>query len=120
MGMRRFLALVLAVLLPLHLAAAANLSVPAGHNGHCDHHAAVLAGGPCGTCAAHAMTGSTACAAHGATAGHHCPHFGTVAAAPAAGLSSAIVPALADPEAERWSFKAIVLDVPLPPPTRLA
>ena len=60
-------------------------------------------------------------ASHGTAQHHHCLHMGTGAAVvPVMPAAPVIPPSSACPESERVSFHSIVLDVPSPPPTRLA
>lgn len=121
--MRRFLTMLLVVaLLPLKVSAAyAGIAAASADPGHaCQSLSAMEC--QCegaGYCAMHRV--APAGVSHGTAQHHHCTHTGAGAAViPAVPMAPLIPPSSACPESERVSFHSIVLDVPSPPPTRLA
>jgi hypothetical protein len=123
--MKRVFAIVLAFLIPLQSALGAVVPItsagghacerrltPPGHQGA--YRAATVDDSGC-SCKSAACAG-----AHGTMSSHACPHLGAafVAIAPLQVQPHAFSSVL--PESKHVSFVSIVLDVPSPPPTRLA
>jgi hypothetical protein len=121
-AMRRFFAILfLVLLLPLKVSAAYAGPMPGMHGAGCGDTAPNVVECQCAAraCGMHSMT--TMGVSHGTSNTHHCTHFGTAAAIlMAIPACPAVAPVSACPEGERVSFHSIVLDVPYPPPTRLA
>ncbi len=123
--MKRFLAILFAILIPLQSAMGAIVPIAGMGSGGCEQGMALAVhqGNP-GRVLADASGCECASVSHGGAHGivddHACPHLGmaTVAVAPAANqIFSAGYTA---PTAKHASFDSIVLDVPFPPPTPLA
>lgn len=123
--MKRFLAMLFALLVPLQSAMGAVVPITVMGSGGCDpsfapalHHGNTVGSNASASacdCASTAHSG-----AHGIGDDHACPHLGMafVAVAPATRQFSPVV--LATPKSKHASFASIVLDVPSPPPTRSA
>lgn len=123
--MKRFLAMLFALLIPLQSATGAIVPIAGMGAGGCEgsvalaahqgHPGRLLADGTGCDCASVSHGGT-----HGGGVDHACPHLGmtTVAAAPATQLTFSA--GYTAPTAKRASFDSIVLDVPSPPPTRNA
>jgi len=121
--MRRFLILVLVLLLPIQAAVAASLSPSGMADASCEaqhssrlhvngSHASQIGSGDCDGAGGHGGCGSC---------GHHaCPHTAMVFIA----MPCAAIPIIASagtvPAAARVAYDSIVLDVPSPPPTLVA
>lgn len=124
-AMKRFIAILFAILIPLQSAMGAIVPITGMGARGCEQTVALAvhqghSGG--------GLTDASACecasvsnrGAHGIVDDHSCPHLGmaTVAVAPTTSYSlPAVYTAPADKHA---SFDSIVLDVPSPPPTRIA
>ncbi len=123
--MKRFLAILFAILIPLQSAMGAIVPITGMGARGCQQSAALAAhqGHPGGT-----LVDASGCecagvshgGAHGIVDDHACPHLGmaTIAVAPATSHSFPAV--YAAPTEKHASFVSIVLDVPSPPPTRSA
>ena len=124
-AMKRFLAILLALLIPLQSAMGAIVPITGmGARGceqnvalavHQGHSGGLLADASVCECASVSHRG-----AHGVVDDHACPHLGmaTVAVAPATQQIS--LAGDTAPTAKHASFDSIVLDVPSPPPTQIA
>jgi len=120
--MRRLLAILLVLLLPMQSSLAAAVAMTGMSNRACDQALTVMAVKHSGHSAAmkHFAAGCIDGGVHGSSHGHSCPHFGSFAMA----VSSAALPidssASPIPRVEYAPSSSVVLDVPLPPPTRSA
>lgn len=123
--MKRFLAMLFALLIPMQSAMGAVVPITGMGSGGCDqslasalHHGNTV--GPNASASACDCARTAHSGAHGIADDHACPHLGMafVAVAPAASQFPPVV--LATPESTHASFDSIVLDVPSPPPTRSA
>ena len=123
--MKRFFAILLAIMIPLQSGWATIGPIAGMGNDGCEQ-GVTLAGDPVhpggltvdrSACDCDSASHS---GAHGIAHSHACPHLGMATLAIA---STSAQPFLSDgaiPEAKQASFVSIVLDVPSPPPTRLA
>lgn len=120
--MRRFLVLLVALLIPLQSSLAAVVSIAGMPKFGCEHALASMAHeAAAGTGAGmHAAVRCISSGAHGSVHGHSCPHIGGLAIAMTLPTVPADSSAATPPQVESASFKSIVLDVPSPPPTRLS
>lgn len=121
-GVRRFLILFLALLLPLQAVTvtAATISAQAGeafeHTQRSKAHNVAetrISGAAC------ACQNSGPAGAH-CLLPHACSHFGLTMIARLPATSVFLLPSALRPQAETPSFKSVVLDVPSPPPTHIA
>jgi len=120
--MRRLLAILFVLLIPMQSSLAAAVSVTGVLNRACDQAPTVMAGEHSGHSAAmnHLAAGCIGSGAHGSSHGHSCPHFGSFAMAVASAALPIDSSASAIPQFEYAPSSSVVLDVPLPPPTRSA
>lgn len=120
--MRRLLAILFVLLIPMQSSLAAAVSVTGMPLRPCDQVPTVMAGEHSGHSAAvnHFATGCVGSGAHGSSHGHSCPHFGSFAMAVASATLLVDSSASPTPQVEHAPFGSVVLDVPLPPPTRSA
>ncbi len=123
--MKRFLAILFAILIPLQSALGAIVPITGMFAQGCEQSVALAAHEEHpGRMIADASSCECASVSHGGAHGmvddHACPHLGmaTIAVAPATSYSFPAV--YAAPTAKHASFDSIVLDVPSPPPTCLA
>ena len=128
--MTRFLAIVLALVIPLQSAWAAIGPVVGGvdagcarstwsaaaHHDHAEPHAGARAAGAT-DCHCEGLPHG---GAHRAVHHHGCSHFGVAMAAAALAEAAPPAPAGSAPDSTSASFESVVLDVPSPPPTALA
>ncbi len=123
--MKRFLAILFAILIPLQSAMGAIVPITGmGARGceqsvalaaHQGDHGGVLADASSCECASVSHGG-----AHGIVDDHACPHLGMATIAVAPSTSYSLPAVYSAPTAKHASFDSIVLDVPFPPPTPLA
>jgi hypothetical protein len=124
-AMKRFLAILFALLIPLQSGMGAIVPITGMGARGCEQSVALAAhqGDP-GALLADPSDCECAIVSHGGAHGivddHACPHLGmaTVAVAPA--TNQTFSAGHTAPTAKHASFDSIVLDVPSPPPTRLA
>jgi hypothetical protein len=123
--MKRFLAFLLAFLIPLQSAIAT--IVPIAGTGHLGCEQGLTLAGPQGH-RGKAAADRSACdcdgaahsGAHGIVHSHACPHLGVATVAVASACIQPYLSAGPVPEAMQAAFISVVLDVPSPPPTRFA
>jgi hypothetical protein len=117
--MRRLLALVFILLVPLQSSLAAAVSMAGMPNSTCEQAPAAVVRQPSGHSAAmnHSPTGCIGSGLHGSSHGHCCLHSGGFAMAVASATLSMDSSASPVRQVEHAPFGSIVLDVPLPPPT---
>jgi len=120
--MRRLLAILFVLLIPMQSSLAAAVSVKGMPNRVCDQVPTVMVGEDSGHSAAmnHFASGCIGSGVHGISHGHSCPHFGSFAMAVATATLPIDSSASPVPQVERAPIGSIVLDVPLPPPNHSA
>jgi len=120
--MRRLLAIVFILLIPMQSSLAASLSVAGTLTAACDQAPTVTVSEHSTHSAAMdcSSAGCIVSGLHGSSHGHCCPHAGGFAMAVASATLAIDSSAGPVPEVKHSPFGSIVLDVPLQPPTSSA